>query len=348
MSEIAADAPVCVVIPNWNGAHLLPLCLDALRRQTFREFKTVVVDNGSSDGSCDLLRERYPEVAVLALPENVGFAAGTNAGIRATAGEYVVLLNNDTEAAQDWLERLVGAMRDCPPDFGFGASKLLDFTRRDIIDRIGDGFAPFGLPLRIGGGAVDDGRFDRPFETFGACAAAAIYRRAMLDDIGLLAEDYFAYVEDVDLSLRAQLAGYRCLAVTDARVFHMGSASSGGTASAFSIRLTVRNVWCSIVRCIPAPLLVTTVPGAAVLQGWVVLAALLPGRGPIGRGLIPAYFGGLSDAFRALPAALRQRRTIRRRVSVLAFRDRMRLGYRQWRRYRPGPDDGSDATRVSS
>lgn len=325
---------VSVVIPNWNGAHLLPACLDSLRRQTFRDFLVAVVDNGSTDGSRELLRTHYPEAAVIALPENVGFAAGVNAGIRGTRGEYVVLLNNDTEVAEDWLEQLVGAM-DGQPQYGFGASKLLDYRQRDVIDRVADTFAPFGLPLRIGGGARDDGRFDAPFETFGACAAAAIYRRAVLDEVGLLAEDYFAYVEDVDLSMRAQLAGFRCLAVTGARVYHMGSASSGGQASSFSVRLTVRNLWCSMVRCLPLPLLATTAAQAAAVQAGAVLAALLLGRGPIGRAQLGAYFRGLGDAARALPSALRQRRSIPRRIGTRAFRRQVRLGYRQWREHRP-------------
>lgn len=310
---------VCVVIPNWNGRHLLTGCLLSLRRQTFRDFAVTVVDNGSTDGSVDLLRSDFPEVRVVAHTENLGFSAAMNAGIAAGTGQYVVALNNDTEVDPDWLAELVGAM-DAHPEAGFGASKLLDYRDRSVIDTVGDGYSATGLAYKIGSRQKDrPGR--EPFEVFGACAAASIYRRAMLDEIGGFDVDFFAYMEDVDLSIRARLAGYRCIGVPTAVVYHMGAASSGGTASAFSVRLTIRNLIAILIKDIPAPLLPRFVATATAIQAGAVLHSLLTGRRPWLRRNLPAYGRGLLDAARTAPAMLRKRRAVQRlrRISARDF-----------------------------
>lgn len=324
---------ISVVIPNWNGAHLLRGCLDSLRRQTFRDFVTYVVDNGSKDESLAMMRDEYPEVVVVPLPVNVGFASGVNAGIRASAGEYVILLNNDTEADADWLAELVAYM-DSHPEYAYAASKLLDFRQRDIIDCVADGFSIYGIPFKVGARERDVGQYDRPFELFGACAAASLYRRSMLDDIGLFDDDYFAYVEDVEIALRAQIAGYRGVAVTSAKVFHMGSASSGGQPSAFTVRLSARNVWWTIVKCMPPGLLVQVVPLAAAAQGALIAKSLLTAEYPWFRRNLKAYFIGLKEALIGLPGALRKRRRVVRRISTEELRRRMRMGGEQQRRSR--------------
>jgi hypothetical protein len=323
-----AAARVAVVIPNWNGAHLMRGCLDALRRQSFRDFVVYVVDNGSHDDSRALMAREYPEVVVVALPVNVGFASGVNAGIRASREPYVVLLNNDTEAAPDWLAELVSYM-DAHPEYAYAASKLLDFRQRDVIDCVADGFSLTGIPFKIGAHERDAGQYDQPFELFSACAAASLYRRTLLDDIGLFDDDYFAYIEDVEISLRAQLAGHRGVAVTSARVFHMGSASSGGEPSAFTIRLTARNVWWTIVKCMPAGLLWRVVPLTLAAQVAVVLVTLLGGRFPWLRRNLGAFFVGLGQALRGLPGALRKRRSVVRRIDAAELRRRMQAAAAQ-------------------
>lgn len=176
-----------VIIPNWNGAAHLPTCLEALRRQTYPHREILVVDNGSTDGSLSLLA-RYPEVRVLALGRNRGFAGAVNAGIRAARGEILVLLNNDTEAAPTWLEALAAAFAR-HPDAGLLASKILLFDRREVFHSAGDYYRVDGIPGNRGVWEPDVGQYDREEEVFSACGAAAAYRRALLEDIGLFDED---------------------------------------------------------------------------------------------------------------------------------------------------------------
>jgi GT2 family glycosyltransferase len=337
MSSEGTPAPtterVAVVIPNWNGAHLLRGCLDSLRRQTYRDFVVYVVDNGSHDASLAMLAAEYPDVVVVPLPVNVGFASGVNAGIRASRAPVVVLLNNDTEAAADWLAELMRFM-DAHPEFSYAASKLLDFRRRDVIDCVADGFSLLGIPFKIGARERDAGQYDAPFEIFGACAAASLYRRGMLDDIGLFDDDYFAYVEDVEIALRAQIAGHRGVSITSARVFHMGSASSGGEPSAFTVRLSVRNVWWTIFKCLPGSLLWRVVPMALAAQGMLVLKALLSGEYPWLRRNLGAFFVGQWQALRGLPVALRKRSSVVRRIDAAELRRRIGRATEQQRQSR--------------
>lgn len=223
MSGKGAVPRVSVVIPSWNGQELLPLVLDSLRLQTFRSIEVVVVDNGSEDGSLALLERVYPEVRVIALGENRGFSAAVNAGIRGTCGEYVALVNNDVELEPGWLQAMVAAL-DRTPEAGFAASRILRYSDDRFIDSAGDvvGVHPRGR----GQGELNGPRFDEPAWVASACAAAALYRRSMLEEIGPFNEDFFAYFEDVELGLRAQIAGYRCLYVPDAVARHVGSATS--------------------------------------------------------------------------------------------------------------------------
>ena len=294
--------------------------LRSLRAQSFRDFRTVVVDNGSADGSVEFIRAEFPEVQIVALPVNVGFAAGMNVGIRAAAGACIVALNNDTEVDPQWLEQMVRAIDD-HPDFSVFASKIMDFKQRDIFDSIGDGYAHSGLSFKLAAKCRDDGSFTEPFEVFGACAAACSYRRAMLDDIGLYDEDFFAYMEDVDLCIRARLAGYLCLAVPNAVVYHVGSATSRGTASAFSVRLTARNLLTFMINNMPASMLPRMLVTTLMVQSGAVLQALLTDQRPWLRKNLSAYAKGVIDALAALPSTLRKRKQLSRlrRIGAAEF-----------------------------
>nr|MDA8218010.1 glycosyltransferase family 2 protein [Dehalococcoidales bacterium] len=227
-----SNTSVCVIIPTFNGAHLLPTCLDSLRRQTFPAFTTIVVDNGSTDDSAALLRERYPEVEIIGLPRNTVFSGAVNEGIRRSTAEIVVLLNNDTEADENWLAELVAAC-EARPDYGWFASKLLLFDRRNVIHSAGDFYRADGTPGNRGVWEEDRGQYDTPGEVFGACGGAAAYRRSLLDDVGLFDEDLIGYCEDVDLNLRAHWGGYRCYFVPTARVYHRLSATGGGERASY-------------------------------------------------------------------------------------------------------------------
>lgn len=221
---------VSVIIPNWNGAAHLATCLDALRAQTFREFEIIVADNASTDASLDVLA-RYPEARLLRLERNFGFTGACNAGMRAARGEIVALLNNDTQAAPDWLAEVVAAFAR-HPRAGLIASKMLLFDRGDILHTAGDLFKTDGTPGNRGVWQKDEGQFAEG-PVFSANGGSAAYRRAMLDEIGLLDEDFYYSCEDVDLAWRAQLAGWLCVYAPRAVVYHKLSASGGGVTASF-------------------------------------------------------------------------------------------------------------------
>lgn len=330
---------VSVVIPNWNGARFLIPCLESLRRQSFRDFVTYVVDNGSVDGSRELLARDFPEVRVLGFEENCGFSTAINAGIKASRGDYVAALNNDTETDPEWLSELVRAL-DSRPEIGFCASKVLDFRNRDVIDSFGDGYARTGLAFKIGVSQRDDGRFDAPLEVLSACAAASIYRRAMLDDIGAFDEDFFCYMEDVDLGLRARLAGYRCLAVPTARVYHIGSASTGGGPSEFSVRMTTKNCYCVMIKNVPLGLLSLMLPLSVAAQALWVTRALFRTDDTKLRQRLRGYWQGLGAAISHVPAMLRKRRAVqrRRRITPRQFSALIRASEQQRRTAGPLDD----------
>jgi len=223
---------ISVIIPNWNGAHHLPTCLESLRRQTYPRAEVIVADNGSTDGSLDLVARDYPEVRVLDLGENRGFAGACNAGIRAARGVFVVLLNNDTEADPRWLEEVIAAFQR-HPEAGSVASKMLLFDRRDTFHTAGDFYRVDGIPGNRGVWQKDVGQYERDEYVFSACGGSAAYRKAMLDQVGLLDEDFFFSCEDVDLAWRAQLAGWRCVYAHRAVVYHKLSATGGGVTASF-------------------------------------------------------------------------------------------------------------------
>jgi GT2 family glycosyltransferase len=305
-------ARVSVVIPNYNGRHLIGPCLEALRRQTYGDFETIVVDDGSTDGSVDLVKEAYPEVRLVALRENGGFSAAVNAGIRASRTEHVALLNNDAEPEAGWISALLRAA-DSHPEAALFASKLVSASDRRILDGAGDALRWSGLPMRLGHGEKDRGQYDEGGYVFGACAAAAMYRRGLFEEIGPFDEDFFAYCEDADLSFRALLAGHGCLYVPEAVVHHAGSASFG-RRSPFALRQGTQNGVGLLVKNVPAGLLLRYSPLFVVGQ---LLRVVLTSTS---RGGAKANLSGLLGAARLLPRTLAKRREIQRRRKVSSAR----------------------------
>jgi GT2 family glycosyltransferase len=227
-----ANPLLSVVIPNWNGARFLPTCLDSLNRQTYEPIEVIVVDNASSDESREMIKSRYPSVMLLELPENRGFTGACNAGMAAASGELIALLNNDTEVDAGWAAAVVDAFAR-HPEAGSIASKMLLFDRRDHFHTAGDFFTLDGRAGNRGVWQQDMGQYDTEEFVFSACGGSAAYRRAMLDQIGLLDDDFFFSGEDVDLGWRAQLTGWRCLYVPTAVVYHHLSATGGGTTASY-------------------------------------------------------------------------------------------------------------------
>jgi GT2 family glycosyltransferase len=213
-----------VIIVNWNGKHFLQDCLDSLRLQTFRDFEVILVDNASQDGSVEYVRQCFPEVRLILNEENLGFAAGNWAGYKEARGDIIVLLNNDTAADSSWLSELHRAASDCPHAASF-ASKMMYFTDRKRIDNCGFSLTSSGTTVEQGRDELDGPEWSEARWVFGACAGAAAYRRAMLEDVGFLDPDFFTVYEDVDLSFRAQLRRYRCLFIPSAVVWHHLSAT---------------------------------------------------------------------------------------------------------------------------
>ena len=292
-----------IIIPNYNGIAHLTTCLDALRRQTRRDFCVVMVDDASTDESCALVRRNYPEVQVIRLPENRGFAAAVNAAFHATGGEYVVLLNNDTEAHPAWLAQLIGAL-DRYPDYAFAASKLMLFDRRDHIHSAGDFYQANGVPGSRGVWQPDAAQYNVMQEVFGACAGAAAYRRVALEGLleqgKLFDEDLVMYCEDVDLNLRARLPGLRPLFVRQGLVYHRLSAPGGGKLASYYCGRNFILVW---AKNMPGTLIRRSWPAFLRAQLGITLEALWHAREEAARARLRGQLAGLM----ALPKFLRKR-----------------------------------------
>ncbi len=242
-----------IIVVNWNGIGCIRGCLQSARRQTYAPFELIVVDNGSTDGSREWLRANAAGgFRLIEFDVNTGFGRAVNAGIRASSGEFVTLLNNDAEADERWLESLVAAAQDAGT--GMVASKILFYDRREVIDKAGHFLYPDGLNRGRGAGEADHGQYDNDRETLFPDGCAALYRRQMLDDIGLFDEQFFAYGDDAELGLRGRWRDWRCAYAPAARVYHRHS-SSLGKYSPVKAYLVERNRFWVAVKLLPWPAL---------------------------------------------------------------------------------------------
>jgi hypothetical protein len=322
---------VSVIVLNWNGKHLLSECLTALAHQTFEDFEVLLVDNGSTDDSVAFAQKHFPNVRLCALKENLGFTGGNNFGFREARGRYIALLNNDTAVTPGWLEALVKAL-ESHPEVGFCASKLVFYDDHNCIDTAGDYFSIAGAGSKIGHlDRADKREYTEPSFVFGACAGAAIYRKNMLDEIGLLDDDFFLSFEDADLSFRAQLKGYRCLYVPEALVYHKVHATIQKN-SPFYVYYGHRNLEFVYVKNMPSRLI-------AKYFFLHVLDDLISFVFFVGQGRALDYLRAKWHAFRALPKLLQKRRLIQsqRTVSVayidsLLMRNWLGLKRERWQR----------------
>jgi GT2 family glycosyltransferase len=299
-------ARVVVVVLNWNRRQFLEPCLRSIFAQEFQDFTVVLVDNGSTDGSADLVRTGFPQVHLIENKENLGFAMANNQAINASSSEYVATLNNDTEATPGWLGALVQAM-DSDPSVGMCASQMLLAGQGGVVDSAGIAVDRAGIAWDMESGNVDPFEELTSIPVFGPCAGAALYRRAMLDDVGLFDEDYFIYLEDVDLAWRAQWAGWRALLVPQAVVHHAhsGTAKEG---SHFKNRVLGRNKIWMLCKNYPFPPLVWRAP---LILGYDMMA--IGYSVAAGYGLGPLL--GRIEALAKIPRMLAKRRRVGRRVS---------------------------------
>ena len=323
---------VSIVIVNWNGKRFLSGCLGSLQAQSFSNFEVVFVDNGSTDGSLEFVRENFPEIVIVENKENLGFAGGNNRGIEVARGNFILTLNNDTELEVDFLERLTEVAEASDKDVGMWAPKILSMEDRKTIDSVGGLlFYPDGLARGRGRGELDVGQYDALLnETFIPSACAALYRKEMLDEIGLFDEEFFAYCEDTDLGLRARLAGWRTCSVAKAQVYHIYSGTSGRYSS-FKAYLVERNrLWVAIKNLPLSMLLVSPVytlwryivQSYGVISGKGAGGRFLEGEGSSAFGLISILVKSYLGVLRKLPEMLSKRVKIQqaRKVSTATFR----------------------------
>ncbi|MBU3926495.1 MAG: glycosyltransferase family 2 protein, partial [Bacteroidetes bacterium] len=291
---------VTVVIVNWNGKALLGECLESLRKQVYSAFSIILVDNGSQDGSVDFVKNTYPEIHVIALSQNVGFAAANNLALGTIQTDYVALLNNDAFPDTMWLNNLITAL-ETHPEAGFVASKMLFYHQPDVIDRAGDAFTKAGTALLRGRGAMANS-YNEIGWVFGACAGAALYRMSMLNDIGTFDKNFFLLYEDVDLSFRAQLKGYKCLFVPEAIVYHKGGHSIVHD-SPVSVYYSHRNLEWVYIQNMPARLIPRTIIPHLIYNIAALCYFVTHGRGI-------DYLRAKKDALKGLKPALKKRRRI--------------------------------------
>lgn len=302
---------VSVIIPNWNGKRFLKGCLDSLSSSSYSKVEAIIVDNGSKDGSVEFLEQNYPGVRLVKFEQNTGFSVAVNAGIRNSSGEFIALLNNDTVVDANWIDEMVKAMSE-HPEIGSTGCKMLAYDDHSLLDGAGDGYRRGGLPGRIGHRERDFGQFDKLRYILGPCGGAALYRRSMLDDIGLFDDDYFAYLEDVDIGLRAQSAGYKCLYVPTAIMYHLGCGTTGSGYHPMVVRLSAQNNWNTIVKNIPLPLLLKFLPEILYWQLYYFAVVIVRG------GQVIPWLQGSWKALMLLPKMLSKRAAInkQRRVSL--------------------------------
>jgi GT2 family glycosyltransferase len=298
-----------VAIATYNGRDLLAVALPSLARQRFRDFRVLVVDDGSSDGTAEWLAERWPEVEVLVQP-NAGVTAALNVCLRegARESELVALLNNDVELDPACLGELIAALAE-HPHAGSACPKLLDFHRRELLDGAGDELRWTGHGHRRGHGERDDGQYDRPQWVFGPCGGAAVYRRTALELVGELDEAFYTFFEDVDWSLRAQLLGLDCRYVPSARIYHMGSATLGAGLTDFTRYHLWRNAIWVLAKGVPTSLLVRHAP--TLMMGQLINLAVAIRDRKLG-----IWARAMRDALRGLPHVLSQRRRLQRERTV--------------------------------
>ena len=313
---------VSVIVPNWNGRHFLQPCLDSLLAQTMTRHEMIVVDNGSTDGSVELLRTHYAgKIVLIENDRNLGFAKGVNMGIAVAQGDLIALLNNDAIATPRWLEELMRGLAYADR-VGMCAPKVLFAHDRTVIDNVGHLLYPDGMNVCRGRGEVDAGQYNAIEETLFPDGSAALYRKAMLDEIGGFDEQFFAFGEDAELGLRGRLSGWTCCYIPTAVVYHI----RGGTMNRWSPTkafLFERNRFWIVVKLFPLPWLIIS-PLFTIIRWFWQAYSVFAAKGAAGRFarqhskgklffiLVKAYASGLYG----LPRMLRKRWDVRRRKQL--------------------------------
>lgn len=309
-----------IIIPNYNGIRYIENCLASLANEPA---EVIVVDNGSTDGSLALVRERFPRVRTIALKKNYGFCAAVNRGIEACKTDkivYVILLNNDTTVEPGFVRALEKAL-DADERVFSGAARMVRMDDPSRIDDAGDYYCALGWAFAAGKdkAAAD---YERPREIFSACGGACIYRRSILTEIGLLDENHFAYLEDVDLGYRARIYGYRNLYVPDAVVRHAGSGVSGSRHNAFKVKLSAQNSVYLVAKNMPPVQILLNLP--FLLAGFLIKTLFF-----LKKGLVKSWFLGTAEGFRLVCSREGSKRRVR--FAMARFPAYCRIQWELWR-----------------
>ena len=241
---------VSTIVLNWNDKEYIFDCLESLLAQTYSPQEIILVDNGSTDGSLPMLKEKYgSSINIICNAKNLGFAGGVNAGIYVARGEYIALLNSDAVAKENWIEELVAGMRR-RNSVGMCASKIYLAGRQGILDNTGEVICRDGLARGRGRLEKDEGQYDNQEETLCPSGCAALYRRKMLEEAGWLDNHFFAYAEDIDIGLRGRILGYACVYIPTALVHHHFSASSGMVSALKAFYVERNRLWVAL-KCFP-------------------------------------------------------------------------------------------------
>ena len=306
---------ISIIVVNWNGRKLLQDCLGSLAAQDYPDLEIIFVDNGSTDASIQFVRTTFPKVRIIELSTNEGFAGGNSQGLKLASGEFIALVNNDARVEVHWLSSLVQPMLK-DPTVGICASKLL-FADSAQINSAADGLTTGAIGFNRGL-AENAGAFRKPEFVFGACGAAVLYRRSMLDEIGFLDEDFFLYDEDTDLNFRAQLAGWKCVYVPSAVAYHKGNATAGRLSDTH-VYYHTRNLEFVWIKNMPLGLMLRFAHHKLLQEiGSFCYLCLRHGKWR-------PYFRAKIDAMKMLPKIWKKRRFIqaRRRVSNSYLRSQM-------------------------
>lgn len=292
---------ISVVILNYNGERWIGNCLDAVLAEP--DLDVVVVDNASTDGSVEIVKRRSPAIRLITLPTNVGFAAGNNRGAAAASRELLVFLNNDTQPSPGWLRALSAPFVE-DPSVGLTTAHIVYMDDPGVIDSAGDGYHRAGGAFKRLHGQPT-GHETRPKEVFGACGAAFVIRRALFEELGGFDEDFFMVYEDVDLSFRARLLGYRCVYVPSAVIYHAGSGTLG-RVSPRAVYFGQRNLEWTYLKNMPLALLLVSLPAHLL---YIAAAGVRYGQ----HGQLAPFLRAKWDVLRSMAKTLRKRRAIQQR-----------------------------------
>ena len=305
---------VFVIIPNLNGAEQLPASIDSVLAQSHQDLRLVIVDNGSTDNSREIIeayKQRDPRITAIYREKNYGYTGGVNPGMELAikeGAEFVAPFNNDAIADTDWLKELVHFLRE-HPDFGIAACKLLHADGK-TFDSTGDQYSVWGIPYPRSRAEPVSDIYDTQTVVFGASGGASLYRTRLLVEIGLFDQDFFAYYEDVDLSFRAQLAGWKVAYVPNSIVYHEQGKTSGRMKSGFFTYHYMKNLPYLLIKDVPAELLFRIAPRFALVHLMALVYLILVRH----KGW--SAIKGLLESLMHLPKKLVERRRIQKHRKV--------------------------------